>query len=159
MSISSRKKWAPAIAGAVVLGLGAAGVAQAQGSKDAEAAIKYRQSLYTVIGNNFGPLGAMATGKAPFDAALFQRNAARVAFLSTIAPEVFPAISRSGAPTKAKSQIWENKAEFDRLMKDFQDKTAALATASKSGTLDGVKAAFGAAGNACKACHDKFKAD
>ena len=159
MSISFRKKWAPAVTGAVVLALAAAGVAQAQGSKEAEAAIKYRKSLYTVVYNNFGPLGAMASGKAPFDAAVFKRNAARVAFLSTIAPDVFPEVSKTG-DTKAKPEIWANKAEFDKLMKDFQDKTAALSTTAASATsVDGVKAAFGAAGGASKACHDKFKAE
>jgi cytochrome c556 len=159
MSISSRKPWAPAVAGAVLLALGAAGVAQAQGSKEADAAIKYRKSLYTVVVANFAPLGAMASGKAPFDAAVFKRNSARVAFLAGIAPEVFPEVSKTG-DTKAKPEIWANKAEFDKLMKDFQDKTAALSTTAASATsVDGVKAAFGAAGGACKACHDKFKAE
>lgn len=156
MSISVWKKWVPAVAGAVVLA--ATGIAQAQGSKEADAAIKYRKSVYTVVYNNFGPLGAMASGKAPFDAKVFQRNAERVAFLATIAPDVFPEVSKTG-DTKAKPEIWANKAEFDKLMKDFQDKSAALATASKSGTLDGVKAAFGAAAGTCKACHDKFKVE
>lgn len=156
MSIPSTKKWVPALAGTVALAF--AGTALAQGSKEAEGAIKYRKSLYTVIYNNFGPMGAMASGKAPFDAAVFQRNATRVAFLSSIAPDVFPEVSRAG-DTKAKPEIWANRAEFDKLMKDFQDKSNALATASKAGTLDGVKAAFGAAAGACKACHDKFKAE
>lgn len=111
-----------------------------------------------MIYNNFGPMGAMASGKAPFDAAVFQRNAARVAFLSSIAPDVFPEVSKTGN-TKAKPEIWANKAEFDKLMKDFGDKANSLALASKSGTLDGSKAAFGAAAGACKACHDKFKAE
>lgn len=158
MSISLRKKWVPAVAGAIVLAVATVGVAQAQGSKEADAAIKYRKSLYTVVYNNFGPMGAMASGKAPFDAKVFQRNAERVAFLATIAPDVFPEVSKTG-DTKAKPELWANKAEFDKLMKDFQDKSAALATASKSGTLDGVKAAFGAAAGTCKACHDKFKAE
>jgi cytochrome c556 len=157
MTISLRMKQAPALA--AVLALVAAGAAQAQGSKEAEAAIKYRQSVYTVIYNNFGPLGAMASGKAPFDAAVFKRNAQRVAFMSSIAPDTFPEVSKTGN-TKAKPEIWANKAEFDKLMKDFQDKSGALASAAQSATsVDGVKAAFGAAAGACKACHDKFKAD
>ena len=159
MSIPSRKPWIPAVAGAVLLALGAASVAQAQGSKEADAAIKYRKSLYTVLVANFAPMGAMASGKAPYDEAVFKRNAARVAFLAGIAPEVFPEVSKTG-DTKAKPEIWANKAEFDKLMKDLQDKTAALSTTAASATsVDGVKAAFGAAAGACKACHDKFKAE
>ena len=44
-------------------------------------------------------------------------------------------------------------------MKDFTDKSAALAVAAKSNNLDTIKPAFGAAAQTCKACHDKYKAD
>jgi cytochrome c556 len=156
MSISARMTRILALA---ALALVAAGTVQAQGSKEAEQAIAYRKAAYTVLYNNFGPLGAMATGKMPYDAKLFQSRAERVAFMATITPDVFPAVSKSGAPTKAKPEIWDNQAEFTKLMKDLTDKTAALAVASKSGSLDTIKPAFGAAAQTCKACHDKFKAD
>ena len=44
---------------------------------------------------------AMASGKAPYDAKAFQVRADRVAFMATVTPDVFPAVSKSGAPTKA----------------------------------------------------------
>jgi cytochrome c556 len=119
--------------------------------------IKYRQSAYTVLVNNFSPLGAMAAGKIPFDAKMAATRAERVAFMATIVPEVFPAESQSGAPTKAKAGIWQNRAEFDQLMKSLGEKTAALSVAAKGGNADTFKAAFGEAQKACKACHDKFK--
>jgi cytochrome c556 len=156
------KKRIPAFAGSLALAalsLVAAGASQAQGSKEADAAVAYRQATMTVIVNNFGPLGAMASGKMPFDARLFQSRAERVAFMATIAPDVFPAVSKGGAKTKAKPEIWDNQAEFTKLMKDFTDKSAALAVAAKSGSLDTIKPAFGAAAQTCKACHDKYKAD
>jgi cytochrome c556 len=68
-------------------------------------------------------------------------------------------VSKSGAPTKAKAAIWDNKAEFDKLKKDLGEKTAALSAAAKSGNLETIKPAFGAATQACKACHDKYKED
>ena len=74
-------------------------------------------------------------------------------------PDTFPAGSDSGAPTKAKPEIWRNEAEFGRMMSDLQSKTAALATAAKGGNVDAAKAALGAAGQTCKACHDKYKLD
>jgi cytochrome c556 len=156
MSISARMKRILAL---VTVSVVAAGTVQAQGSKEAEQAIAYRKAAYTVLYNNFGPLGAMASGKMPYDAKLFQSRAERVAFMATITPDVFPAVSKSGAPTKAKPEIWDNQAEFTKLMKDLTDKTAALAVASKSGNLDTIKPAFGAAAQTCKACHDKYKAD
>jgi cytochrome c556 len=156
MSISARMTRILAL---VTVSVVAAGTVQAQGSKEAEQAIAYRKAAYTVLYNNFGPLGAMASGKMPYDAKLFQSRAERVAFMATITPDVFPSVSKSGAPTKAKPEIWDNQAEFTKLMKDLTDKTAALAVASKSGNLDTIKPAFGAAAQTCKACHDKYKAD
>jgi cytochrome c556 len=59
----------------------------------------------------------------------------------------------------ATPEIWRNEAEFGRMMSDLQSKTAALATAAKGGNVDAAKAALGAAGQTCKACHDKYKLD
>ena len=36
---------------------------------------------------------------------------------------------------------------------------AGLDAAVKAGNLDAIKAAFGAAGGSCKACHDDFRAE
>ncbi len=128
-------------------------------NKQAEQAIKYRQAVYTVLGTNFGIAAAQATGKAPYDAKAFQTRVDRVAYLATIAGETFGPGTDAGAPTKAKKEIWTSQPEFQKLMKDMQDKTAALAVAAKTNDLEKIKPAFGAAGGACKACHDKFKAD
>jgi cytochrome c556 len=42
-------------------------------------------------------------------------------------------------------------------MKDLVTKTATLADVAKGGDLAKIKPAFADAGQACKACHDKFK--
>lgn len=128
-------------------------------NKPGEQAIKYRQAVYSVIGTNFGIAAAMATGKMPYDAKAFQTRVDRTAYLAVMAGETFGPGTDSGAPTKAKKEIWSSQPEFQKLMKDMQDKTAALAVAAKSNDLDKIRPAFGAAGGACKACHDKFKAD
>jgi len=133
--------------------------AGAQENKVGAQWIKYRQGAYTVLGTQIGMMGPMASGKAPFDAKAFQVAAERAAFMATIVPDLFPDVSKSGAPTKAKAAIWENKAEFDQLKKDLGEKTAALAVAAKSGNLETIKPAFGAAAQTCKACHDKYKED
>ena len=43
--------------------------ASAQSFGKPEDAIKYRKAAFTVLAGNFGTLGAMANGRAPFDAA------------------------------------------------------------------------------------------
>jgi cytochrome c556 len=56
--------------------------------------------------------------------------------------------------------LWQNSADFQKLMNDMKSKTAALsAAAAKGESFDALKPIFGAAGGSCKACHDKYKAD
>lgn len=133
-------------------------VAEAQQNRAAQQ-IKYRQAVYTVLGAQFGAMGAMARGNAPWDAKAFATAADRAAFMATVAPDTFPAGSDTGAATEAKPDIWKNPEDFSRLMRDLQDKTRALAAAAKGGDQAAAKAALGAAGQTCKACHDKYKAD
>lgn len=145
---------------ALVALVGGVGSASAQNAnKAAEFAIKYRKALYTTMYGNFAPLGGMVKGSMPYDAKVFTLKADRVAYLSAMASDAFPAESQSGAPTDAKPEIWTNRAEFDKLMKDWQNKTAALAKVSRGGKMDAIKPSFGAVVEACKACHDKFRVE
>src|SRR5690349_9588715 len=68
-------------------------------------AIKVRKAIYTLIGNNFGPIGATLQGKAPFDGAEVLKRAERVSFLAGLTLEAYPDISKTG-DTKAKPEIW-----------------------------------------------------
>lgn len=134
--------------------------APAAHAQDARAAqqVKLRQSAYTVLGAQMGLMGAMASGRAPYDAAAFRTAAERAAFIANYVPELFPAGSVT-PNSKAKAELWQQQADFQKLMKDMQAKTAALATAARSNDLETIKPAFGATGGSCKACHDKYKAD
>ena len=119
---------------------------------------KLRQSVFTVLGAQVTPMGAMASGRAPYDAAAFELAAQRAAFMATITPDMFAAGSVA-SNSKAKPEIWRNKADFDKLMADLVDKSAALSQAAKSGSLETVRPAFAALAGTCKACHDKYKLD
>jgi cytochrome c556 len=145
---------------ALLAGLTAA-LAQEKAPSKAEQAIKYRQSVYKVILWNFGPVAGMAQGKIPYDAAEFARRAERVATMAPMLLEGYPegTASEPGIKTRARPEIWENKAEFEKLMHDMENKTAALATVAREGDFDKSKAAFGDAAGACKACHEKFRTD
>jgi cytochrome c556 len=145
---------------ALLAGLTAA-LAQEKPPSKAEQAIKYRQSVYKVILWNFGPVAGMAQGKIPYDAAEFARRAERVATMAPMLLEGYPegTASEPGIKTRARPEIWENKAEFEKLMHDMENKTAALATVAREGDFDKSKAAFGDAAGACKACHEKLRTD
>ncbi len=123
-----------------------------------EEIIKFRQSVYTVIGWHVRPLGAMVKGQMPYDQAEFLRNAEIVAKMSTVAPHAFPAGSDTGAKTRAKPEIWSDAAGFKKVMENFQAEAAKLAEVAKTATsVDQVRGQFGALGKACAACHDNYR--
>ena len=140
------------------LALASAAPAMAQFQKP-EDAVKYRKASFTVMAAHFSRIGAMANGKAPFDAKAAQESADIVAVMSKLPWEAFGAGTDKGAPNRAKPEIWAERAKFDEGAKKMQDEMAKLNAAAKSGSLDAIKAAFGPVGGTCKACHDDFRAE
>lgn len=122
-----------------------------------EDAIKYRKSALTVMAAHFGRLGAMATGKAPFDAKAAAENADVVVAMSKLPWAAFGPGTDTGE-TKAKPEIWKEPAKFKAAADKMQAETVKLAAAAKTGNLDNLKAAFGPAADTCKGCHDDFRA-
>lgn len=121
-----------------------------------EDAIKYRKSALTVMAAHFGRVGAMANGRVPFDAKVAADNAAIAESMSKLPWAAFVDGSDKG-DTKAKSEIWSDAAKFKDANEKMQGEMTKLAAAAKTGNLDSIKAAFGAAGGSCKACHDAFR--
>ena len=141
---------------AAMAAFAAAGPAAAQFAKP-EDAIKYRQSALTVMGAHFGRIGAMANGRAPFDAKAAAENAAVVEFMSKLPWAGFTEGTDKGN-TKAKPEIWKEQAQFREKTQQMQEAVAKLNAAAKAGNLDQIKSTFGAAAQTCKACHDEYRA-
>ncbi len=130
------------------------------GPSPSKAAIETRKAAYTLIGNYFRQLGAVAKGTAPYDEADATKRIARIAFLSNLPGEAFPDVSNVGEPdTKAKADVWTNRADFDKRLKDFQAHAVALAqvNATEKGATDAFKAGVLALGEDCKGCHDTYR--
>jgi len=142
---------------ALVALLAASATASAAPQSAAERAIHYRHSVYHVIEWNVALMGNAIEGKAPYDRDAFAMQAARVALLAPMLPEGFPDGSYVKGKTDAKPEIWQNRAEFDELMKRLATKSAALADVAKGGDLAKAKPAFNELMQACKSCHEKFK--
>ena len=133
--------------------LSASAFAQFQKPEDA---VKYRKGALTVMANHFGRIGAMANGRAPFDAKLAAESAAIVETMSKLPWEGFVPGTDKG-DTAALPVIWTEQAKFKESADKLQTATAQLAAAAKTGNLDSVKTAFGATAQTCKACHDAFR--
>ncbi len=138
-----------------VLGTAIALPAAAQFAKT-EDAIKYRKAAFTVMGRHFGIVAGMANGKIPFDAAAAAHSAE---IASTMAPLPYAGfVSGSDlGDTRAEPKIWTEMDKFKELARKMQDEMAKLNVAAKSGNLDSIKAAAGATGKSCKACHDTYR--
>ena len=121
-----------------------------------EDAIKYRKAAFSLTAAHFGRIGAMAQGKAPFDAKAAAENAELVATLSHLPWAAFVEGSDLGE-TKAKAEVWKQSAKFKEAADKFQQEAAKLASAAKSGKEADVKTAFTATAGTCKGCHDDFR--
>ncbi|MBS0516251.1 MAG: cytochrome c [Proteobacteria bacterium] len=133
-------------------------LAFAHDSAKPEDVIDYRQGLMTVIGWNFGPLGAMVKGKHPFEATEFSKHAGRIANLGDQILEGFAKGSDKGK-TDAKPEIWANWDDFQGKARDLDTQAKLLAEVAKAGDEAKDKEQFKKVAAACKACHDKYKKD
>jgi len=121
--------------------------------------IEYRRSAMTMIGWNFSPMSAMVKGKIAFDAKEFAKRAERIEFIAPQVLEGFAKGSDKGAETDAKPEIWTHFDDFQAKWNDLVDQSKALAEVAKGGDEAKTKEQFKKLGGACKACHDKYKAE
>jgi cytochrome c556 len=124
-----------------------------------QAAADARQSLLRVTSWNMDPLGGMLRNKVPFDAALVQKNATRIAQLGAMIPDAFSVDTHkaTGLKTKAREGIWTSKADFDARANDLVKAATDAADAAKGGDKSATLKALAAVGKACGTCHDSFK--
>ena len=124
--------------------------------RNAEAAIKYRQSAMALQGNHMARIFAMANGQVPFDAKVAAEQIEVVSMLNRLQFAAFIDGSDKGN-TRAKPEIWTEKDKFAAAVAKSQEDVAKLAAAGKTGNLDQIKAAAGTVGQSCKACHDTYQ--
>jgi len=136
-------------------------VAKEAGSQEqAEAAVKYRQSLYQLVRSNMAPLGAMAKGQLPFDTAVMQTNAVRLEQLADMMYDYLRVDTRKfTVDTSAKDAIWANFSEVEGKIDALRTAAINLQDAVEAGDESQYRAAIGKVGASCKGCHDSFKAD
>lgn len=124
-----------------------------------EQVIHYRQAAMMMIGWNFGALAAMVKGKTTWDAQEFALRADRIAGLAPQVLEGFAKGSAKGATTDAKPGIWTHFDDFKVKYDDLVSQSKALSDAAHGGDESAMKEQFKKTAEACKACHEKYKAD
>ena len=140
---------------AVVATFSAAVIAQ---EMKADRAIKYRQGVFQAMGWNFySVLGPMVKGEIPYNKDQAVRSATFLSHLAVMPYDGFIAGSDQGAPTKAKPEIWKEKAKFDKLAQDMQAETVKLVAAAQTGDPAALRTAVANTGRACSNCHDDFR--
>ena len=122
-----------------------------------EDAVKYRKAGMTVMGAHFGRIGAMAQGRIPFDANVAAANADLVVTMSKLPFAGFVEGTSGKDKGEPNAKVWSDRAGFDAGAKKMQDEVVKLAAAARTNNLETLKTAFGAAGDACKACHDDYR--
>ena len=122
----------------------------------AENQVKYRRAAYQLMNLNFSSLDAMAEGKKPFNREEAARNAEFVALLATVPKAFFG--EGTDKDTRAKPEIWKNRADFDSKMDKMANEAAKLPAVVKAGDMGAFRKQVHEVNEACKACHDEYRA-
>jgi len=121
-----------------------------------EVLVKQRQAKMVLQVKYFGPLVAMAQGKAPYNAAIVQRNAGFVDNLTRMSWDGWDP-STKDVQSRTLPAVYQNKAKFDEYVSRLENEASKLVSVSKTGDEASVKAQIGAVGKVCGGCHDDFR--
>jgi len=127
--------------------------------QDAVRIMHERHEGMETIGKTTKALKRELDGSSP-DMAKVRAGAAQIADLSRKASGWFPAgTGPDVGKTGAKPEIWQNEQDFATKLRAFQEAANAFNAAAASGDVNAIKAKFGEMGQACKACHDKYRSE
>jgi cytochrome c556 len=123
----------------------------------AKGVVKKRMDLMKSQQKAMKVIGDMAKGKKRFDAAKAAKAARDLEETTKQIPEQFPKGS-NGRPSEALDAIW---TEWDRFTGDAKDAEAAAKALAVEfeASSDTWKDGFKTLTNACKSCHESFRAE
>jgi cytochrome c556 len=138
-----------ALSAGLSIGLAAAwGVARA-----ADNPAHQRHEAMETVQESFKPLRAIAVKESPFDAAVVKKSATTILEKLKEAHGLFPEGS-GGGDSRAKAEIWSDRAGFDKAMKESQAAAEAMAAVTEEAAF---MPAMKTLGGTCKNCHDKYR--
>lgn len=145
-------------AGLMALGLASSALAA---DLSPEEQIEIRQAGYEFMGWNMGKIKANLEGN--YNAAQVESAANAIA---AIANSGMGALYGPGTDkavgdmkTRVKPEFFQNMDDVKKIAGEFIEAANALAEVAAEGEAEAVKAAFADVGAACKACHQKYRAN
>ena len=144
---------------AVALGTTAVGLASAQPRPDARlSAVAHRQAQMKRLRASSKAISGFLQG-AHDDAGQVRAAAATFQDVGARMPRLWPAGTGVGiGKSRAKPQIWTERAAFQRRILGFRAAAAGFARVAATGDKARIGPQFRNVGAACKACHDFFQA-
>jgi len=125
--------------------------------KGATGVVKERMDLMERQKDDMKIIGNMAKGQTPFDVAKAVEAARDIGVTAKKIPELFPEGS-TGGKSEALPAIWEKWDRFTANTEDLGNAAEALVSALGDSENQDWKAAFKTVGEACKSCHEDFRA-
>ncbi len=146
------------IAGALALMCvsGAAG-AQQEPSPSAAEIVAARQASFALSSAALGTIKTVLDAGGPIDGLTF--TAGGLNRWATALPSMFPAGTGPDAipSTRAKPEVWSDRAGFEAKAADYQAATALLRETIASGDAAAANDAWAATRATCGSCHDAYR--
>jgi cytochrome c556 len=118
-------------------------------------AARYRHTVMEAMGSSFGALALIMTNRVAKPDQL-ATHAKALSLSTSVVPTLFAEGSEGG---DALPLIWQEQDKVAEAAKRAVDATAALAEAAAAGDRATLAKAFKAAGESCKGCHERYKAE
>jgi len=129
--------------------------AHAAGHNKLDPNIKYRQDVMEAMSHHFAALAAIFTGRVERPGAL-KVHADALAATAALTGSLFPEGSEGG---DALPRVWEEPDGIQFGANKIKESTANLAAAIAEGDRGTIAKAFKEAGDGCKGCHERYKAE
>lgn len=142
---------------AIVVAFAAATTVSALAHEGATGVVKERMLMMKDISSQMKTLGLMIKGDVQFEAKTASSAARNIANHGQEMLILFPEGSVH-EPSKALEAIWQEWAQFERLVDDFNTKASELSASSKTASAPSeIAPQFKALTQTCSTCHQDFR--
>jgi cytochrome c556 len=123
--------------------------------EEVDPALKYRQSVMSIIGTNMGAIGDIMKNRLELPGAVANHAGQMAESAALIAPAFKKKITQG--PTDAKDKIWTDWAKFEAAVATYEEAARNLQTAASGNDSGAVGLAMRALGKSCGGCHKAFR--